>query len=68
MNLFRKLFHRPKQGPLVIQSTVDRDFINAAFDSVATDIESLRKYDRGEKKINAPDLTKFVRNLRNTAQ
>ena len=37
--------------------------ISAAYKSIEKEIESLRKYDRGEKTITPSNLKKFVQNI-----
>lgn len=46
-----------------VQLRVSEKLIAEAFKRRAKEIESLRKYDRGEKKIDAPALRDFVQNL-----
>jgi hypothetical protein len=45
-------------------SSIDKPAINRALKERALEIESLRRYDRGEKTIDAPDLTHLVRSVR----
>ena len=45
-------------------AAVDKPLIERAFLRRAKEIESLRKHDRGEKTIHAPDIRTLVRGVR----
>lgn len=47
----------------VLRDSVDETVINHAYNTRIKEIESLRKYDRGEKHIDAPNLRNFVRSI-----
>lgn len=47
-----------KQGLYVTEAIIRTAYIHRE-----KEIKSLLEYDRGEKKINAPDLRKFVESL-----
>jgi hypothetical protein len=47
----------------VISARVTRDAISGAYKTRKDDIDSLRRYDRGEKTIDAPDLGNLVQRL-----
>lgn len=47
----------------VLRQKVTKQSISNAYNKRSTEIESLRKYDRGEKTINAPDIRAAVRSL-----
>ncbi len=49
-----------------VVSSVDQRVISSAYQSLISEIDSLRKYDRGEKQIDAPDLRTAVRRLQRT--
>jgi len=61
--MMKNLFKRNNETNFVVTS-VDKKSISKAYWSVERELESLRKYDNGEKKINAPDLRTTVRNVR----
>ncbi len=44
------------------------DFVESVFKKVSLEIESLRKYDRGEKKIDAPNIRNLVRNIHSSSK
>jgi hypothetical protein len=63
MNLFRFLTgNTPETTKLV--AAVDKPLIERAFLRRAKEIESLRKHDRGEKTIHAPDIRTLARGVR----
>lgn len=47
----------------ILRSSVMGQGADTAYQKRAEEIESLRKYDRGEKNIIAPDIRNLVRNL-----
>lgn len=57
-----------KEESKLIRQKVDGAFINASLNKVSKEIESLRKYDKGEKEIHAPNLRDLVRNLQQPAR
>ena len=59
----KKLFKNSGESHYVV-SNVDKRVISNAYKSVERDIESLRKYDRGDKKIDASNLRAALRNVR----
>jgi hypothetical protein len=61
--IVKNLFKSNNETCFVVDN-VDKIAISKAYKSVEQDIESLRKYDNGEKTINAPDLKTVVRNVR----
>lgn len=44
-------------------SSVDEGVITLAYESLSEEINSLRQYDMGEKKIDAPDLRNLVQSV-----
>lgn len=59
----KDFFNKEKETNHVVTS-VNEGVISDAYDSVEQEIESLRKYDKGEKEIDAQDLTVAVRSVR----
>ena len=63
MNLLRFLNDNTRETSKLF-AAVDRPLIERAFLRRAKEIESLRKHDRGEKTIHAPDIRTIVRGVR----
>ncbi len=63
MNLLRFLTGNTRETSKLV-AAVDKPLIERAFLRRAKEIESLRKYDRGEKTIHAPDIRALVRGVR----
>lgn len=63
MNLFRFLTGNARETSKLV-AAVDKPLIERAFLRRAKEIESLRKHDRGEKTIHAPDIRTLVRGVR----
>ncbi len=57
-----KFFSKDNETTL-LTSSVNEDVISDAYKSVEKEIESLQKYDKGEKEINAPDLKSTLRSV-----
>jgi hypothetical protein len=57
-----KLFSWKKESK-TIKEQVTPEVIKSAYNKRSTEIESLRKYDRGEKTINPRNLESLVRSL-----
>ena len=57
------LFDGKKETRFLV-SSVDEQVISDAYRSLEGEIDSLSKYDRGEKKIDAPDLRTTLRHIR----
>jgi hypothetical protein len=58
------LIYGGKEANYVVSSVKNQGVVSDAYRSVEREIDSLRKYDRGEKKIDAPDLRSAVRDIR----
>ncbi len=67
MKLFSWFAKKNTEETKLIRNKVDASFIDASFKKVSKEIESLRKYDRGEKEIHAPNLRNLVRDLRKSS-
>ncbi len=63
MSLFRFLIGNTRETSKLV-AAVDKPLIERAFLRRAKEIESLRKHDRGEKTIHAPDIRTLVRGVR----
>ena len=48
----------------VLRKAIENGAFDIAYKNRIKDIESLRKYDRGEKEIIAPDIKNIMRTLR----
>lgn len=57
-----KLFSWKKESK-TIKEQVTPEVISSAYNKRSTEIESLRKYDRGEKTITPRNLESLVRSL-----
>jgi len=58
-----KLFAKKEQEAEILKNKVTKASIAAAFDKRSEEIESLKKYDRGEKKITPRDLRTTVQGI-----
>jgi hypothetical protein len=63
MKLLRLLTSNTRETSKLV-AAVDKPLIERAFLRRAKEIESLRKHDRGEKTIHAPDIRTLVRGVR----
>jgi hypothetical protein len=54
---------KPNKDAEVLRGAMTDAFVNAAYSKRAKEIESLRKYDQGEKQIIAPDIRTIVRGI-----
>lgn len=65
MKISWNIFTKKAKDPVM---TIDKAVIDASYRKVAKEIESLRKYDRGEKEIDAPNLGTIMRDLQRSAR
>ncbi|MDA1168978.1 MAG: hypothetical protein O3A36_01415 [bacterium] len=59
----KDFFNKEKETNYVVTS-VNEEVISDTYNAIEKEIESLRKYDKGEKDIDAQDLTVAVRSVR----
>lgn len=57
-----KLFNRSTDDAKTLKK-LDKAFIDAAFENRRKEIESLKKYDRGEKEITPRNLRSLVQGI-----
>ena len=64
-NAFKNMFsHNKEKETDHVVTSVNEEVISDAYNSIEKEIDSLRKYDKGEKDIDAQDLTAAVRSVR----
>ena len=66
MNLFKWFNSNKSADTKKIVSSVNERTISKAYHDLSQEINSLRQYDRGEKKIDAPDIKRAVQRVRKT--
>lgn len=65
MLFFRNLFK--KADETTVTRSVNRRVISDSYKKIEKEIDSLRLYDKGEKKIDAPNLRDAVRGVQRTS-
>lgn len=63
MEFLRRMFRLSNREVTRVVSSVNSDVIVHSYRRRIRDIDSLKKYDQGEKKIDAPDLRTVVQNV-----